>query len=245
MEFVSKTDIGKRRNNNEDSLYSRKLNNETYLYIVADGLGGYACGEVASFMAVNIISTKIEENVEKLIDYTDEEICNFLRESIKEANREIYKKEKENEEYKGMGTTIVAVLKIKDCIYYFSVGDSRLYYITEEMDDIVQITTDDTYVNELIKNSAITKEEAINHPQKHILTKAIGIVEDINVTINKIDKRKGYFILCSDGVTNMLSDMDILDIMKTSNFKNVANNIVDIANSNGGVDNITIIVVKL
>lgn len=245
MEFVSKTDVGKKRNNNEDFLYSKKINENVYLYIVADGLGGYSSGEVASYMAVNCISKKIEESSNDIINYSDEKLCDFLRETVNVANTEIYLKEKEDEKYKGMATTIVAVLKVNDKIYYFSIGDSRLYYITEKKDNIVQITNDDTYVNELIKNGVITEEEAINHPQKHILTKAVGIVENLSVTVNKIDKKDGYLLLCSDGVTNMLSDIDILDVVRTSKFENLANNIVDIANGNGGIDNITVIIIKL
>lgn len=245
MEFVSKTDVGIKRTNNEDFLFAENLNDNISLFIVADGLGGYASGEVASHMVVEILNDLIKKDIEVLENSVDEEIYAKIKEYISIANNKIYEKQINEPEHKGMGTTIVSVLKIKDVIYYFSIGDSRLYYITENMNDIIQVTIDDTYVNELLKTGAITEEEALNHSQKHVLTKAIGVVENISLTINKLNKNDGYLVLCSDGVTNMLSDDDILDIVKTSSFKYVANNIVNNANSNGGVDNITVVVVKI
>ena len=245
MEFVSKTDIGKRRNNNEDYFLAKNISSDVSLFIVADGLGGYLSGEVASSMLSEYIKEEIEKIKDSLKKYDDDKICSTLRNIISEANTKIYNKEKEDEKYKGMGTTVVCVLVIKGVIYYFSVGDSRLYYIDKDKNSIFQITTDDTYVNELLKNGAITKEEASTHSQKHVLTKAIGVVQDIDITINRLAKNDGYLLLCSDGVTNMLSNDDILDIIKTSKFENVAANIVNEANINGGADNITVVVVNI
>lgn len=245
MEFVSKTDVGKKRKNNEDSLLAKKINDNIYLFIVADGLGGYSSGEVASFMATDIANSIVSSKKDELQYFDDEKMISFIKDMVGKINLEIFNKEKEDEKYKGMGTTIVAVLKINDNIYYFSVGDSRLYYITPRKDEIIQITTDDTYVNELIKNNVITKEEAITHPQKHMLTKALGVASKVSITVNRVEKKDGYLLLCSDGVTNMLSDEDILDVIRTSRFDNLAENIIETANNNGGVDNITAVIVGL
>lgn len=245
MEFVANTDVGKKRANNEDSFFAKCYNDEISLYIVADGLGGYEGGEFASKMLVDSISGYIESNLERLPKSNDNNIKNILNVSLNLANKKIYDLEKTDEKYKGMGTTIVLLLKVNSKLFYMSVGDSRMYYITSDFSKIDQITVDDTYVNELIRTKVITKEEAINHPQKHVLTKAVGILKNITVNVEILEKDKGYLLLCSDGVSNMLSHEEILNIFSNNNFNKLADNIIQEANSNGGVDNITAIVIKL
>lgn len=245
MEFVANTDIGKKRANNEDSFFAKSYNDEISLYIVADGLGGYEGGEFASKMLVDSISSYIESNLERLPKLNDNNIKNILSVSLNLANKKIYDFEKTDDKYKGMGTTIVLLLKVNSKLFYMSVGDSRLYYVTSDFSKIEQITVDDTYVNELIRTNVITKEEAINHPQKHVLTKAVGILKNIATNIEVLDIKEGYLLLCSDGVSNMLSCEEILNIFSNNNFSKLADNIIKEANLNGGVDNITVIVVKL
>lgn len=245
MKYVSKTDVGKKRSNNEDSIFSNIYDKDVSLFIVADGLGGYASGEVASSMLVEKISNYIEDNLELIKNYSEQKIKNVIHVALMLANNEIYRLEKTDEKYKGMGTTIVLLLKVKSKLYYLSIGDSRMYYIPKNKSKITQVTVDDTYVNELIKTNVIKKEDASNHPQKHVLTKAVGIMRNIEVTVNELDKKSGFVILCSDGITNMLNENDLLDVIKNTEFKNLAERYVDIANENGGVDNISIIVVEL
>ena len=245
MRFVSKTDVGRRRANNEDSIFSKIYNKDVGLFIVADGLGGYASGEIASMIVTKKISEYIEENLQMILKYSDEKIKTMLQASIILANDEIYRLEKTDEKYKGMGTTIVMLLVVKDKMFYVSVGDSRMYYIDSDFEKITQITIDDTYVNELIKTKVISKLQASTHPQKHVLTKAVGILKNIHVEVNMLDEKKGFVILCSDGITNMISEEQLLSCMKSTEFEGVADRLVNNANENGGLDNISVIVIEI
>ena len=130
-------------------------------------------------------------------------------------------------------------------MYYSSVGDSRLYYIDKESQTIDQITIDDTYVNELIKKKIIDKSEASTHPQKHVLTKALGIFNTIEAEVNTLSKSEGFLLLCSDGLTNMLKNEDILQKVTSTNFMTLSCELVDSANRNGGTDNVTVVVVEI
>ena len=144
-----------------------------------------------------------------------------------------------------MGTTIVVVLQVKNKLFYLSVGDSRIYYISPKDSRIEQVTIDDTYVNELIKTKVITEEEAKTHPQKHVLTKAVGIVKNISAEVKTLDVKSGYLLLCSDGVTNTISTDELLNLFEKNSLDDLADKIIDTANNNGGIDNITAIVIEL
>ncbi|MDD3303521.1 MAG: Stp1/IreP family PP2C-type Ser/Thr phosphatase [Clostridia bacterium] len=245
MRFVAKTDVGKRRKNNEDSFFAKIFDKDLALFIVADGLGGYEGGEIASNILVKKFSGYIEESKTILLNANEQKIKNILNVALLLSNDEIYKLEKTDEKYKGMGTTIVAVLQVKNKLFYLSVGDSRIYYILPKNAQIEQITIDDTYVNELIRTNVITEEEAKIHPQKHVLTKAVGIMKNISASINLLDKVNGFLLLCSDGVTNMLSTDELLNLFHKNSLDNLADKIIDTANEKGGIDNITAIVVEL
>lgn len=245
MRYTAKTDVGLKRNNNEDSLFAKVYDDNTALFVVADGLGGYSSGEVASQMAVNAIKDNFELNLETLKTSSEDKIKQFFKQLIKVTNDKIYNLQNSNSKYKGMGTTIVLVSKINNKLYYESVGDSRLYYIDAKKENIEQITVDDTYVNELLRKNLIKKSEVENHPQKHMLTKALGIFNKIDVQVNILEKQNGYLILCSDGLTNMLTNEDILQTVMSSNFLVLSDEFVDSANRNGGTDNITVIVVEI
>lgn len=121
-----------------------------------------------------------------------------------------------------------------------------MYSIDNDFTKISQVTEDDTYVNALLKTNIINEEEALNHPQKHMLTKAVGIFNKIDVKVHTLSENfKGYILICTDGVTNMLNETDILNIFKKNKFENVANKIVEKANDRGGIDNITVVAIKL
>lgn len=244
MEFVAKSDVGKRRTNNEDSFLTKIFNDELALFIVADGLGGYASGEVASNIITETISSYIEEYINIICYQKEEKVIEIFKEAVLSANTKIYNLEKTDSKYDGMGTTVVAVLKVGKNIFYTSVGDTRMYYIDSKCKNIEQITVDDTYVNELVKTKVISKKEAENHPQKHMLTKAIGILKNINIEISKLEETNGYILLCSDGLTNMLSDKEILSIVKNNKFSLIAEKLIIKANENGGEDNITVVLIK-
>ena len=245
MRYTARTDVGQKRENNEDNLYARIYDENTALFVVADGLGGYSSGEVASKVAVNNIRDNFEVNLDKLKKSDEIDIKQFFKQLIKITNEKIYSMQMANPKYKGMGTTIVLVGKVNGKIYYESVGDSRLYYIDENKQSIEQITSDDTYVNELLKKNLIKKSEAETHPQKHVLTKALGIFNKIDVQVDILIKDKGFLVLCSDGLTNMLSNEDILKTVKENNFLILSDSFIDKANINGGTDNITVVVVEI
>lgn len=245
MKFTFKTDIGKKRKNNEDSLFTEEYD-DCSLFIVADGLGGYESGEVASKIFVEQFSNYIEKNLNILTENVDDiTVYNILKEALQTANLKIYEMEKTDKKYKSMATTCVVLFILKEKIYYLSVGDSRLYYINKEKESITQITEDDTYINELLKQDVINEEEAKIHPQRHVLTKAIGIIKNLTADVKKLDKNDGYLLLCSDGITTMMEDNEILDIYKSTKFENIAKELVKFANSKGGNDNITVITVEL
>lgn len=244
MEFVAKTDVGLRRSNNEDSYFAKKYSDEISLYIVADGLGGYEGGEIASRLLTIKMSRYFEEHLND--DLKDESIVSdILLTALDKINGEIYKMEKSSPKYNGMGTTIVLVAVIYNKVYYLSVGDSRLYYISNDRNSIKQITEDDTYVNTLLKTNAIEQKDVENHPQKHVLTKAIGVFKDIKTELHALNETSGYLLLCTDGLTNMLDNEAILQVLQMKKFENTADEYIKKANENGGVDNTTVVVIKL
>lgn len=245
MQFIANSDVGRKRNNNEDTYYINKLDENNILFIVADGLGGYESGEIASGMLATDVSNYINSNFKSLLSMSKDEVKKFISRIVDICNKKIYNLQKSDEKYKGMGTTVVLLLYLNNIMYYLSIGDSRMYYIDENCSSISQVTQDDTYVNELLKTNAITLEEAKVHPRKHVLTKAVGVFDKLQVNVEILDKNKGYLVMCSDGITNMLEDSEILNIVKTTEFNQAVNKMIQKANENGGVDNITAIVIKL
>ncbi len=246
--YVVRSDVGKKREINEDYYLIKKLGNECELYIVADGLGGYECGEVASKICAESIYENILYEYDKIAKSKnkDKYISSMLKNAISDTNEKIFNMEKTDVKYKGMGTTLLVVFIYYDSIYYLSIGDSRIYYINKDLEEIVCLTEDDTYVNTLIKTNIITYEEAKNHPQKHILTKAVGVFKDIEVEVTKLEsKQGGYILLCTDGVTNMIKTHEILNIFKNNDFDILAQKIVEQSNDRGGIDNITALVIDI
>lgn len=235
MKVVSATNVGNYRKNNEDSYY---VNESKNLYILADGMGGHLAGERASKMATEIIGQDFAKDREiKSID----DAIEILSSSIRDANKKIFESSQENEDYRGMGTTLSSGLILGDVLIYSNIGDSRIYRINEEME---QITQDDSFVNYLIEIGEITEEEAKNHPKKNVLTKAMGTTSDIEVIVNTLDiKDKDVFLFCSDGLTNMVSDEEIFKIVKENSPEEARDMLLNLALKNGGMDNITFILV--
>lgn len=247
--YVVRSDVGKKRELNEDYFLIKKLGDKCEIYIVADGLGGYECGEVASKICAETIYESLLNDYEKISKSKnkDKYITNMLKNTVIVTNEKIFNMEKTDSKYKGMGTTLLVVFRYLDNIYYLSVGDSRIYYIKKNLNEIIRLTEDDTYVNALVKTNIITYEESKNHPQKHILTKAIGVFKDIDVEVKKLDEKinDGYMLLCTDGVTNMIKKHEILNIFKDNEFDIIAQKIIDECNNRGGIDNITALVIDI
>lgn len=235
MRVVSATNVGNYRKNNEDSYF---VNDSKNLYILADGMGGHLAGEKASKMATDIIASHFKKN--KNIRKT-EDVIEILSSSIKNANKEIFESSENNEDYRGMGTTVSAGFVLEDILVYSNIGDSRIYKINK---GIEQLTRDDSFVNYLIEIGDITEEEAKNHPKKNVLTKALGTTETLDVYVNTLKIEKDdIFLFCSDGLTNMISDEEIFKIVKENTPEVAKDVLLNLALENGGLDNITFILI--
>ena len=235
MKVVSATNVGNYRKNNEDSYY---VNESKNLYVLADGMGGHLAGERASKMATEIIGEDFAGEREVI---SIDDAIEILSSSIRDANKKIYESSQENEDYRGMGTTLSSGLILDDVLIYSNIGDSRIYRINEDME---QITKDDSFVNYLIEIGEITEEEAKNHPKKNVLTKAMGTTSDIEVIVNTLNiKDKDVLLFCSDGLTNMVPDEEIFKIVKENSPEEARDMLLDLALKNGGMDNITFILV--
>ena len=242
MKHFIRTDIGKVRDENQDSYYIP--NDEISLYIVADGMGGCNGGKTASDLAIKSISEYVLENFEKTQD-VKEAILELIGNAIKYANLTIYEKSKKDIELEGMGTTIEVVLIYNNRIYIGHIGDSRIYRIRKNI--MRKITKDHSYVEKLISDGTITREESYNHPKKNMLTKALGcgiyVVPDLMV---KNFQREDILLMCTDGLTNMLTENDIYKIIeKNSNYlEKGIDELINEANNSGGVDNITAVIIQ-
>ena len=241
MIYYAHSDIGKAREKNQDSFYSPKEDDKLKLFALADGMGGYKGGEVASSLAIISAKNYLETNFEK-IEHTKESILELIKSSMEYANMVVYEKSKEDENLNGMGTTLELCLIYNNRAYIGHVGDSRVYRIRKDI--IRKLTTDHSYVEKLVKDGKISKEEAVYHPKKNMLMKALGcgafVEPDVMV---KGFQKDDVIILSSDGLTNMVTDEEIFDEVK-KDIETCATNLVAKANEMGGYDNITIVVVK-
>lgn len=241
MRVFAKSDIGKARDMNQDSYYVSQPSETVGLYIVADGMGGYNGGEIASKLAIISAKNYIENNFVKT-EHSKEELQNLVKNAIEYANMVVYEKSKEDKTLEGMGTTIEVVLACDNRIYIGHIGDSRVYRIRKNI--IRKLTVDDSYVQKLLKDGKITKEEARSHPKKNMLTKALGctsFVEPI-VTVKGFLK-DDIIVITSDGLTNMVNDEEILKIIN-EDIEKASEKLVEKANEAGGLDNITVVIVN-
>ena len=240
MEIFARSDIGKIRDMNQDNYYISGQDDKTKLFIVADGMGGYKGGEIASKLAVESTSKYIINNY-KETENKKEMISNLIRNAIEYANMVIYEKSMEVEELSGMGTTIDVVVIESGKIYIGHVGDSRVYRLRKDF--LRKLTVDHSYVEQLLKQGNITKEEAYNHPKKNMLTKALGCTAFVEPdVIIKGFQKDDILLMCTDGLTNMVREREIYNIIK-DNPKEACNKLIDKANENGGLDNITAVVI--
>jgi len=241
MIYYAHSDIGKAREKNQDSYYIPSPNDALKLFALADGMGGYKGGEVASSLAILSAKNYLETNFEK-IEHTKEEIMKLIKNSMEYANMIVYEKSKEDENLAGMGTTLELCLIYNNRAYIGHVGDSRVYRVRKNI--IRKLTVDHSYVEKLVKDGKISKDEAVYHPKKNMLTKALGcgayVEPDVMV---KGFQKDDIIVLSSDGLTNMVSDEEIFEEVK-NNIKNASTNLVAKANEMGGYDNITIVVLK-
>lgn len=237
MRSVGASHIGKVRSENQDEIFFSdqpvgKLNN---LYIVADGMGGHRAGGYAS-------SYTVHRFVEEIQQSDEEDPLELMKVSVSKVNEEILKKCREEEAYAGMGTTIVAATVSGSTVTVMNIGDSRLYYGAR---DLCQITVDHSYVEELVQAGAIRRDQSRLHPKKNLITRAIGAAS-AEPDFFQFEAREGYLLLCSDGLTNMLDDDEIKELLLDhSQLENKAGQLVGRANEYGGKDNISLVIVDL
>ncbi len=243
------TNVGRKRNHNEDSFL---IVHDQQLYIVADGMGGHAAGEVASKMAVETVSQFFKDTAE------DDEITwpfkmdrqkkyeeNRLVTAIKYANLRIYEEALANAKKKGMGTTIVAVNFTKDGVYLAHVGDSRIYRFRQG--ELKQMTEDHSLLNDYIKMKVLSEEEIKNFPHKNVIVRALGMKDNVQVDISfHVPQDKDIFLLCSDGLSGEVPDEQMQDLLRKygDDLQSAVSALIQRACDNGGKDNVTCVLAQ-
>lgn len=240
MRAYARTDVGSKRAVNQDYMYCSENSVGSFrnLFIVADGMGGHKAGDYASKLCVEQMVQSIEKSEHKTP-------VSLFEEAVDAANGAVYSESQEHEEYDGMGTTLVACTMQEDTLYVANIGDSRLYLLRD--DDIMQITEDHSLVEEMVKQGNITESEARVHPQKNIITRAVGIDQSVQADFFEVEIYPDDIImLCSDGLSNMIEDEDMEYIVKHSeSLQDAGETLVARANENGGSDNITVVLAKV
>lgn len=236
---LGKSDVGKIRTNNEDTIY---VNNIGFgrlfnLFVVADGMGGHNAGEVASERAVSAFCVFLQN------DSQSDSILDFLTAALVDANKHVHEEAQKEPNYAGMGTTFSACTFDEKNLYFCHVGDSRIYAINNEK--ITQLTRDHSLVTEMVEEGKLTREEARVHPQNNVITRAVG--SDLNVAVDNGEfplEGTDYFLLCSDGLTDMINDAEIFEIMQTNCvLSEKIDKLIARAIEAGGDDNISVIVI--
>lgn len=242
------TDVGRKRSHNEDSYL---IDDELQLFVVADGMGGHAGGGTASRIAVETIDKELRgvrtsptSPFKAETSLQDSPLPDFLRAAVEKACFEIYRAAQEDPRLAGMGTTVISLCVQHEHALFAHVGDSRAYLVRGEL--IQQISEDHSLVNEQIKAGMITPDEARHSRYKNIITRSVGFEEEVQVDVMGILlEPNDSFILCSDGLANLVEDKEICEIVGKSELKDAPKKLVDLANERGGDDNITVICVRI
>ena len=238
MKIVAKTDKGITRENNQDAYAVGELPNEVAWAVVCDGMGGYSGGDIASKLAVKVISEKITSCYNAKM--RDSSIKNLLDSAITAANIEVYDMAYAHSKLTGMGTTVVCAIVRGDDVYIAYAGDSRAYIASR--DELRQVTTDHSYVQDLVNKGQLTPDEAEHHPNKNYITRAIGIEKHIEVDfVQDTLGDEDVLILCTDGLSNYVSREDLVKDLSDGQYYAFADRLVKRANNNGGGDNITVV----
>ncbi|MCH5321648.1 MAG: Stp1/IreP family PP2C-type Ser/Thr phosphatase [Eubacterium sp.] len=241
MKIVAKTDKGIVRDSNQDAYAVGEFSDEVVWSVVCDGMGGAAGGNIASALAVKVISDKINASYREKM--RDTSIHNMLDSALTAANIEVYDFAEAKPELRGMGTTVVCAIVRDNQAYIAHAGDSRAYIINNG--DIKQVTTDHSMVQDLLSRGKITTEEAENHPNKNIITRAVGVDKSIDIDFEQVDLNDDdVLLLCTDGLSNYVSNNEMIEIMSDGKHYAFADRLVTQANKNGGGDNITVVIIS-
>lgn len=236
MEYYYLTDPGKVRDHNEDSVIIVKNKNNEVLLAVADGMGGHKAGEVASSIAISQIGKRFSEI--SSIGNKEDAIA-WIKDIVSEANVGIYKYTAEHPESSGMGTTLVLAVLTSDFLLFGNIGDSSGYVVKKNK--LHKITTDHTLVNLLVKSGELTPEEAKDHPRKNVLMRALGANTTVEMDIFDVETDIDGIFLCSDGLTNMLNDEQIITVLNEGiTLEEKVKKLITKSNNRGGNDNISI-----
>lgn len=243
MQFEILSDVGRKRTINEDGAAVFALSDGTTLAVIADGMGGHRGGDFASATTIKVIGEKFMA-LEELQMTDEEDWFEWLKETVFYVNRLLYEYADDNEELKGMGTTLeVVLIRGRSCLISH-IGDSRVYKINEA--EVKQVTTDHSYVNVLIDSGEITEAEAATHPQRNWIMKALGSERTIEPDFYKLELTEATFLLiCTDGLSNELDDSMMFDIvLSTYALNEKVEKLVELANKMGGEDNISVILLR-
>ena len=238
MKSFGMTDIGKKRKVNQDYLFfsDEPVGCFPNLYIVADGMGGHRAGDKASSYSVTRF-VELAKQAEKELPFLS------MEKLLQQVNREVFEMSRREDEYAGMGTTFVAATVVDHVVYVMNVGDSRLYYYDGALK---QVTMDHSLVEELVRAGELDRAESRNHPQKNIITKAVGVADDVSPDFFMLDIEEGQrILLCSDGLSNMVDDDRLEEIMaEQGEIRELAQKCVDEALFYGGFDNIAVVIAQ-
>jgi protein phosphatase len=242
LKYAAGTDKGLIRETNEDSCnIIRDSRNDIYAFIIADGMGGHNCGEIASGTAVEYISAYFEDHAGDFLSAADRGAA--LKELVQDANSQVWEKSLESPETNGMGTTLTMAVVAGNTATVAHVGDSRLYLVREGR--LQQVTNDHSYIEELVRKGTLTREEADNHPGRNIITRAIGSSPELEVDIFSLTMLiNDILVLCTDGLTNMVGEDEIGETAQSNDPEAACKQLIEAANRNGGEDNVTVIVIK-
>ena len=238
MKAYGKTDVGVVRTMNQDYLFysMEPVGILPNLFIVADGLGGHKAGDYASRLAVESFVKYVREAREDAPIRVVDEAIHYINSLVIEAAAG-------NEDYRGMGTTFVVCFIIDQTMYVANIGDSRLYLIDNE--GLTQVTEDHSYVGMMVRAGELTKEEAEHHPDKNIITRAIGVAKEPKADFFEVElKQVDRILMCSDGLSNMVPESDIFEIFSSTYIGDVTEELIKEAKENGGLDNITTVVIE-
>ena len=239
MKAYSITDVGQVRKVNQDYVfcYPNSVGQLPNLFLVADGMGGHQAGDYASRCCVETIATNVKNSQVR-------SPIGILENAIQEANRTVFRQAEADASLHGMGTTIVAATILGEELYVANIGDSRAYLLREEMH---QITEDHSWVEEMVRNGELERKDARHHKNKNVITRAVGTNALVQADFFELRMQKGDILLmCTDGLINMVEDEDIFDIVKQSmDIEAAGKELVRVANTNGGKDNIGIVLVEI
>ncbi len=239
MDFYAQSDIGMKRSCNQDAFCLSALSDDIVLAVVCDGMGGANAGNIASSMAVETIKKYILKSFSPALP--ESAIENLLRAAVSTANDEVYSRATQDIELRGMGTTVVATIVKENTAHIVHIGDSRAYLINNE---IMQLTRDHSVVQKLLDEGTITVDEAKTHPKKNVITRALGTLPVVEGEYDQIDITDSVLLLCTDGLSGVLSTDEIRQIVGENMLKDVPKLLIDAANAKPSTDNVTVAVIS-